>query len=129
MRLALRKVSLKPVKMQRWGGRKKLYLEYLLELEHDRRLSIEQNLAGRETKRSWFTNQPRNAAITIPWNVLRAVVSKGFYSHVLTTLAACISGDRVYAHALCTPATGIRLIVRPARSFLVVETDIVVGIK
>lgn len=52
------------------------------ELEHDRRLSIEQNLASRETRRSWFTNHPRNAAITIPWNVLRAVVSKGFYSHV-----------------------------------------------
>lgn len=38
---------------------------------------------ARETKSSWFTNQPRNATITIPWNVLRTVVSKGFYSHVL----------------------------------------------
>jgi len=40
-------------------------------------------LREKPRERRGFTNHPRNAEITIPRNALRAVVSKGHYSHIL----------------------------------------------
>jgi len=48
-----------------------------------RMLCVDRTYCERNRERRGFTNHPRNAEITIPRNALRAVVSKGHYSHIL----------------------------------------------